>query len=1118
VGRVPTRTDRREELSVGKPQPLIRGSMRSKIATCGGSAFSGYGGAGGVGGIGVSGGGSGVGSAGSSTLGSGGNFYSPELSTDFLELPQSLDEQRNYFPFFYRADPFVGQAIDLHTELPLSKIRLGGPEAKSKELGDQSLDFIKRWCKNIGLLHRLIEIVHEYNLLGEVFIFFEDRNPEMPEDIRVERKYVLPDEEGAELIEQAEERDNADERAADWMQANYEGWTAIRVLPPEQIHLEGFPFTDEKLIELIPDSKTKAIIEMAGNGDERAKEIVESMPADVVSAVTDGKNIPLNTNPKAGSFCYYMANKRSQYEPRGHSRLERCIRTLVYKDKCLLPGCLVWVRRKGIPQQVRVETIQDGEFLLTHKGRFRKAITGSREIEEDIVALAVEGIRRPLCVTRDHRVLVVEDGVERWIEAGELRPGQQLCEPSIDNGDRRRTFDLRKWWGNRHFAVQRRSLCGGETCIVDRHLSVCEVSEEDNTLYVTFSFPQDHVNRVGAVQGMRKLLEWLRDLERPTQVSYKALSEVTGISPVRLRNYAFTLRKRLGLRMDTTPVGAGPRKTTWHPAPPDAEVPDETQYHTLASGLCEVPLTEDVCYLLGAFLGDGAIWHSDCRFLNTCYVEWSFGGDAISLKVRDRIARIAGDLISDENLHFTPVMGEYDTESAIHYVRVEDELFARWVAEEMGVDCYTKRLPFWVFELADEQIKALLCGLLDTDGSLKVGLPSNDKTVEISVELANATLIDQLHLLCNRVGLVSYVGQCTRSATSITRRWKTKSGMREKTYTYPEATYYSLRSTDYSSVREWSRGSVKGEETEWVERKYTWRSRFDHNRLTRRITGVERIPYTGTVYSFDVEEDESHTGGGLLLHNCRQAQTSIASRHMTPIRLVYAENMNQAQTEALRDQIDLALQDPDYSIVTNFQVTWEEMTPQGRLLELSGEYELINRELYAGLGVTESLLSGESSYSGDRINLEVINVRYMLMREIVQDLIEEYCFKPMCARMGFIETVNGRDQVVYPKLSFTRLALRDNQDTYDALYNLYSKGSIPVSTILDLLNIDPESAAEELERDFATFQDATFNEVLRGAYSSVGTKLADDTDFTEMIAKRLGLKYEPKEEGGGGRF
>ena len=573
--------DRRGQLKVGKLKPVIRTAMRSKIANIGaGSSFSGGGGLGGS--SGMAAGGTGVGAIGGSATGSGGNFYSPELSTDFLELPQSLDEQRNYYRFFYRSDPFVGQAIDIHTELPLSKIRLGRPEAEDQDLAKQSLDFCKQWVKDIGLMHRLLEIVHEYNLIGEVFLFIEDLNEEMPEEVTHDITSVLTDEGGLEEIKKRHE--DADDRAAEWLRANYQGWTAIRVLPPEQVHLESFPFTDEKLIELIPDSKTKSIIELADQGDQRAKKIAESMPNDVYVAVKAGSNIPLNTDPDAGSFCHYLANKRSQYEPRGHSRLERCMRTIVYSDKL------------------------------------------------------------------------------------------------------------------------------------------------------------------------------------------------------------------------------------------------------------------------------------------------------------------------------------------------------------------------------------------------------------------------------------------------------------------------------------------------------------------------------------------------------RQAQTSIASRHMTPIRLVYAENMNEAQTEELRDQIDLALQDPDYSIVTNFQVTWEEMTSNGRLLELSGEYDLIQRQMYAGLGVTESLLSGESSYSGDRINLEVINVRYTLMREILQDLVEERFFKPMCRRMGFIENRNGRDIVVYPKLSFTRLALRDNQDTYDALFNLYSKGSIPISVILDLLNIDPISVAEELKDDFATFNDATFNEVLRSAFSGVGNKMAEETDLLQQIATRLGLKWEPPQEESGGRF
>jgi len=517
---------------------------------------------------------------GGTSMGSGGNFYSPELSTDFLELPQSQDEQRNYFRFFYRTDPFVGQAVDLHTELPLSKIRLGMPKARNRELAYEALRFCEKWAKNVGLLHRMIEILHEYNLLGEVFVFCEDNNPDMPRDITHNVVNKLNEDGTVEEIE--EEHEDANQRAYRWLKRNYKGWTAIRVLPPEQIHMESFPFTSEKIIELIPDSKTKNVVERASMQDPSALRISESMPVDVVEAIREGRNIPLNTDPDLGSFCYFMARKKSQYEPRGHSVLERCLRILVYRDKL------------------------------------------------------------------------------------------------------------------------------------------------------------------------------------------------------------------------------------------------------------------------------------------------------------------------------------------------------------------------------------------------------------------------------------------------------------------------------------------------------------------------------------------------------RQAQTSIASRHMTPIRLVYAEDMDATDVEALREQVDLALQDPDYSIIANFEVRWEEMGADSRLLELSGEYDITDRQMYAGLGVTESLLSGESSYSGDRINLEVINTRYMLMREVLQEMVEENMLKPMCKRMGFIEEDEDGDEiVVHPTLSFTRLGLRDNNDTFDALFNLYQKGSLDVDIILELLNVDPQRTKEKLERDMFTLNDSQFNEVLRGIYSDVGRSIAENSDVTEIIAQRLGLKYSKPDEGGG---
>jgi len=547
--------DGKKSAKTGKPSKVVLGSMRAKTAMGGG-----------LGGAGT-------------LQGAGGNFYSPELSTDFLELPQSLHEQWNYYRFFYRSEPFVGQAIDLHTELPLSKVRIGIPDAKNRELAEAATKFCTKWAKRIGLLHRLIAIVHERNLIGEVFIWCEDDNPEMPEEIRYEFRRTLTEE--GQAIEERVEREDADERAIKWLKKNYKGWTSIRCLPPEQIRMESFNFTDEKIVELIPDSKTKAVIDKAKQGDKQAQRVVQSMPADVVAAVVNGGNIPLNTDPMAGSFVHYMANRKSDYEPRGRSILERCMRALVYRDKL------------------------------------------------------------------------------------------------------------------------------------------------------------------------------------------------------------------------------------------------------------------------------------------------------------------------------------------------------------------------------------------------------------------------------------------------------------------------------------------------------------------------------------------------------RQAQTSIASRHMTPIRIVYGEDISVSDVEALREQVDMALMDPDYSIIANFQVTWEEMGADQRLLDLSGEYDLTDRQLYAGLGVTEGLLSGESAYSGDRINLEVINTRYMLLREQVQDLIEEHIFKPMCSRMGYIEEDDdGELVVVVPTLTFTRLALRDNRDTFDALYNLYTKGSLDVDTILELLNLDPITVREKIQRDLFTVNDPTFNEVLRGIYGDAGRALAENSDAAEKIAAALGLKYaKPKEEG-----
>jgi hypothetical protein len=213
----------------------------------------------------------------------------------------------------------------------------------------------------------------------------------------------------------------------------------------------------------------------------------------------------------------------------------------------------------------------------------------------------------------------------------------------------------------------------------------------------------------------------------------------------------------------------------------------------------------------------------------------------------------------------------------------------------------------------------------------------------------------------------------------------------------------------------------------------------------------------------------------------------------------------------LREQVDLSLVDPDYSIVANYEVHWEEMGSKDRLLDLSSEYEITDKQLFAGLGVTESLLSGEQLYSGDRLKLEVINTRYMFLREMLQEYVEKHIFRPVARRKGFVEKNQwGGEVVLYPRLSFTRLPLRDSQDTYDALFNLYNKGSIDISLILEMFNIDPDDTRVKLERDLFTVNDALFNELMRGIYGAASNELVTKTDVTDRLIKTLGLtKVEP---------
>jgi len=284
---------------------------------------------------------------------------------------------------------------------------------------------------------------------------------------------------------------------------------------------------------------------------------------------------------------------------------------------------------------------------------------------------------------------------------------------------------------------------------------------------------------------------------------------------------------------------------------------------------------------------------------------------------------------------------------------------------------------------------------------------------------------------------------------------------------------------------------------------------------------MDTDPYSGTfVYHIARQKSQYEIMGVSILECCvntlllqdklHQAQTSIASRHMTPIRIVWAEGMSDVDVDNLREQVDMALVDPDFSVVANYQINWEEMGSNGRLLELSTEYERIENSLFAGLGVTREILTGEGTYAGNRVTLEVMNSQYLMFREELQDDVENYLFKPIAKKKGFVEKDKyGRERLIYPSLSFTRLAIRDNDTFFDQVMQLYNKGSVSIDVILDMLNIDPGSTRKKIEADLFTVNDFAFNQLMVSLYQGVATKLAESFDVSQRVASYLDLHELP---------
>jgi hypothetical protein len=104
---------------------------------------------------------------------------------------------------------------------------------------------------------------------------------------------------------------------------DYDGPDKIQILPPEQIEIsnEGTMEQGPTIYYKPPEAQKQAYLEDP------------DVPAEVKEKIQLEGKIPLNQDPMKGSYVIHFARKKSGYELHGRSILQRCIRTVIYREK-----------------------------------------------------------------------------------------------------------------------------------------------------------------------------------------------------------------------------------------------------------------------------------------------------------------------------------------------------------------------------------------------------------------------------------------------------------------------------------------------------------------------------------------------------------------------------------------------------------------------------------------------------------------------------------------------------------------------------------------------------------------------------------------------------------------
>lgn len=202
------------------------------------------------------------------------------------------------------------------------------------------------------------------------------------------------------------------------------------------------------------------------------------------------------------------------------------------------------------------------------------------------------------------------------------------------------------------------------------------------------------------------------------------------------------------------------------------------------------------------------------------------------------------------------------------------------------------------------------------------------------------------------------------------------------------------------------------------------------------------------------------------------AQTAIADNFIFPLRMFKLGNENWTpnpeQLDAFQEILMNKQFDPNFYLLTHNAVTYESHNLASDVMSLANEWDRIDKVKMIGLGISQTFLTGESSYASAHVAFQTAIERYRTLRSFFETEFLAKYFKTIAERNEFYKpsprelngqyrVANREKELLIPKLDWSKkLVVREEETYLNFLAGLMGKFPIAESTFFSALGVSLE--------------------------------------------------------------